>query len=253
MLSSKASSLQDAAVVKEKERKKNKSYVLSFDDRFKGDYIDVAAMGAAIAFYDMDLLLRKPNDPNCATIANWKCNALVALGQFEEAVRWYEEIIIRWHFDAEGPNAKLDATAELARKQIAKYRGRKNHPVDYRGTDAGDFDDPPFCMYVAEFLRALASGKAAEATKYVHPEIDKRLSGQVLKREWQALVGKRGTEDLTIALQTHSFEWEGRKEQDLGWCYFSISGEGVSEGVSAIVCATDGSGYAIRDLEFGRP
>jgi len=36
---------------------------------------------AAVAYYDMALVLMKPFDPNYSTVLNWKCNTLTASGQ----------------------------------------------------------------------------------------------------------------------------------------------------------------------------
>jgi tetratricopeptide (TPR) repeat protein len=72
---------------------------------------EVASVQAGIALYDMALVLQKPYDPNYTTVINWKCLALVRLGQFEEAVKWYREIIrITQEVDGSG----TDATMQLA-------------------------------------------------------------------------------------------------------------------------------------------
>jgi tetratricopeptide (TPR) repeat protein len=239
----------DAAGVREKDRKKNKKYIKPFtgDD----EYVDVALVAAAIAYYDMALLLMKPLDPNYATVANWKCNALLKLGQYEEAVAWYQEII-KVSAEADG-NAPPDATAELAAKQLRKYEGRKNEPVDYRATDAELFDAPPFTAHVEEFINKLASGKVTDAVRYIADEKKAEYSVKALKQRWKDLVGEAGLDSLSISLESHQFDWKGRKASEMGWCYFSISGDGVSEGISAVVAKTKEGFLVLTKVEFGRP
>src|SRR5579859_1887620 len=48
---------------------------------------------AALAYYDMALALIKPFDANYSTVVNWKCTVLRSLGQYEDAVNWYREIV----------------------------------------------------------------------------------------------------------------------------------------------------------------
>lgn len=249
-LTSKANNLLDAASVQEKDLKKNKKYIKPFDN--KSEYIDVSLVEAAIAYYDMALLLMKPYDSNYRTVANWKCNALIKLGQYEDAVAWYKEII-KTSAEANGINGPSSTTVELAKKQIAKFDGLKNEPVDYLSNDNTAFNDPPFCMYVAEFINKLAMGKYADAIKYIDHQKEKEYSVKILKKNWKELVGDVDIDSLSVSVESHLFEWEGQKDKEMGWCYFSISGNGINEGIAVIVSTTEHNSYAITKIEFGRP
>jgi hypothetical protein len=250
-LSSKANALRESAETDPEGRKKNRRTIVPFDARCA--LVDVDALGAALAYYDMALLLMKSKDPNYATVANWKCNVLLTLGQYADACAWYAEIL-KVTLEAEGPSAPLSPTAELAKKQLAKYRGKKNEPVAYRGSDIRDFDDPPFCMYAADFVRALAASKFAEAERHVEPTKAKEYSTGRLKTRWKSLVGDVGVEALSISLESHLFEWTGRKAREVGWCYFAVRGDGVDEGVAITVSHDkESTGIAISHVEFGRP
>lgn len=251
MLISKANNLLDAASVQEKDLKKNKKYIKPFDN--KSEYIDVSLVAAAIDYYDMSLLLVKPYDSNYRTVANWKCNALIKLGQYEDAVAWYKEII-KTSAEANGINGPSNATVELAEKQIAKFNGLKNEAVDYHSNDNEAFNDPPFCMYVAAFINALAIGKYTDALKYIDHEKEDAYSVKTLKKNWKELVGEADIDSLSVSLESHLFEWKGQKDIEMGWCYFSISGNGISEGISVIVSKIEQqNSYAITKIEFGRP
>jgi hypothetical protein len=251
VLVSKGNGLLDASVVSKKAQKKNRTYVRG-DKR--GEVVDVAAVLAAIAYYDMALLLMRPFDPSYPTVANWKCNALCAIGQYADAVTWYEEIV---QIDREqnGGTVSSNATTALARKQIVRYRGRSNAPLSYRTDDVDDFVAPPFTLYAQACLTSLAKGTHADATRYFEQKDRKAYSAKVLKQKWNDLVGGTDFADLSISLEEHLFDWKGRSKTDEGWCYFSVSGPDFNEGISFVVGGTgDGDGsFAVRRIEFGRP
>src|SRR6188768_4245756 len=46
-----------------------------------------------LSYYDMALSLMKRMDPNYQTLLNWKCLALISIGQFQDARLWYEELV----------------------------------------------------------------------------------------------------------------------------------------------------------------
>lgn len=46
--------------------------------------------------------------------------------------------------------------------------------------------------------------------------------------------------------------WRDRHENDLGWAYVAISGDGFSEAVTAVV-AKEAHRTVVRSLEWGRP
>jgi len=44
-----------------------------------------------------------------------------------------------------------NATASLAEEMIRKHEGRANEPLQAPSGTEGYFDDPPYCMYAADF------------------------------------------------------------------------------------------------------
>lgn len=249
MLISKGNSLRSASVVRDSSKKANRTYVRG---QKRGELVDVGLVLAAIAYYDMALLLMRPFDPNYATAVNWKCNALCSIGQYAEAVTWYEEIV-RIDREAHGGAASGDPTAALARKQLASFRSKKNAPLDSRIDDVDDFTAPPFTLYAQEYLRHLASGKYADAAKYFDLEDRTAYSPKRLKQRWTELVGGANLSELSISLQNHLFDWKGKAKTDAGWCYFSVSGADFSDGVAFVIGHSAQGGHAVRSIEFGRP
>jgi len=249
LLISKGNQLVDAAVVAEAGTKKNRTYVPGSE---RGELVDVGLVLAAVAYFDMALLLMRPFDPNYKTVINWKCNALCAIGQYADAVGWYEEIV-RIDGEEHGGTISEGPTTALAQKRIVELREKDNAPLAFRVEAVDDFVTPPFTLYAQHCLTSLAKGKYAEATSYFAEEDRKAYSAKVLKQRWQALVGSRGLADLSLALESHLFEWEGKSKHDIGWCYFSVTGPDIQEGLSFVVGATESQSFAVRRIEFGRP
>jgi tetratricopeptide (TPR) repeat protein len=241
--------LLDASVVSEQAQKKNRTYIQG-DKR--GEVVDVGLVLAAIAYYDMALLLMRSFDPNYRTVTNWKCNALCAIGQYADAVRWYEEIV-RIDSEQNGGTVSGNATTALAKEKMAKYQGRTNAPLSYRTDDLDDFVAPPFTLYAQQCLISLAKGKYADATLYFQQDDRKEYSTKLLKKKWTELVGGADFADLSISLEEHLFEWKGKSRKDEGWCYFSVSGPDFNEGISFVVGRTETGNPAVRRIEFGRP
>jgi hypothetical protein len=184
-------------------------------------------------------------------VVNWKCNTLTALGQYEDAVNWYREIV-RISDEIEG-KAKRNATAELAEEMIQKYAACKNEPLTVRNADTAAFDDPPYCMFAEEFCLLLSEGKFKKAHLYLSPALEERFSLPRLKAVWQQMTQKAKPEEFGLALEQHMVEWPGRKPEEIGWCYFSVSAAEFNEGVTLVIGRTPNNAYWITGLEFGRP
>lgn len=206
---------------------------------------------AAVAYFDMALLLMKPYDPNYATIVNWKCNALLKLEQYEEAVAWYREIV-RISDETDG-QAGRNATAKLAEEMLAKHSGMKNGPLSVDGGIDSSFDEPPYCIHAEEFCSLLVERKFKKAHAYLAPKLRDEFPVQKLKEAWLSMIGTAESDSLSVLLQQHMLNWPSRKSDDIGWCYFSVSAERVSEGVSLVVARTPNNGYWLTEIEFGRP
>ena len=205
----------------------------------------------ALAYYDMALALMKPFDSNYSTVVNWKCNVLRSLGQYEDAVHWYREIV-RISDEIDG-KVKRNATAALADEMIQKLAGRKNEPLDIGTADAAAFDDPPYCMFAEEFCVLLSEGKFKKAHLYLSPPLKEAFPIPKLKAEWQQMTGRAHSEEIGLTLEQHMVDWPGRKSDDVGWCYFSVSAGEFSEAITVVVSRMPDNSDRITQLEFGRP
>lgn len=249
LLVSKANGLADAAIIPQAKLKKGRAYIAGATS---GSLVDVAALHAAIAYYDMALLLMRPFDGNYLTVANWKCNALTKLGQFETAAAWYAEIV-RVDQEANGGVSSNAPTAALAHRQLARFANKENEPLSYRDSDTDDFVAPPFTLYAQQCVLTLAKGKFADGSMHFDVGDRNHFSAAYLKRQWKALVGEAEYSDLSITLESYLFEWDGKSTDDIGWCYFAVSSRDLHEGVECIVKRTGPLGTAIHRIAFGRP
>jgi len=230
----------------------SKANRLSGMSSFGGDQTpDDKTLLAALAHYDMALALLKPFDPNYATVVNWKCNVLGALRQYEEAVAWYREIVRI--SDATDGKSPRNATAALAEKMIRQYEGRGNEPLRTVDSDASNFDDPPFCMFAEEVCLLLSEKKYKKFHACLSPALQGAVPVAKLKEDWQRMTQGAAAADLTLTLEQHTVQWPDRKADEIGWCYFSVSTEGVNEAIAVVVGRTPQNGYWITELEFGRP
>lgn len=204
-----------------------------------------------LSFYDMALSLMKPHDPNYQTLLNWKCLALISLGQYEDARKWYEELV-RAAIESEGRNC-LGATARLALDQIHSLAGKPNKPLpDIDELELRTFDDPPFCLWAEEFCRLLQNRKFRQAHRCLSPEFAKAITLADLKQMWSSMVGSSDV-DTTVTLEQFELSSESGDEGHVGWCYLSVTNDELNEAVSMDVYKTDTNAYEIRSLEFGRP
>ena len=238
-----------------KHRFNGASFLISKANKLAGMGQPLAAIDpqkglAALAYYDMALALIKPFDPNYSTALNWKCNVLRALGQYEDAVEWYREIIPI--SDETDGKAKRNATAALAEEMIQACAGRKNEPLEVNDADAALFDDPPFCMHAEKFCRWLNEGKFSKAHQLLSPALKETFPVPALKAAWQTMTGHSKPEDISLALEQHAVDWPDRKPDEIGWCYFSVSTAESSEAVTVVIGGKDHA-LLITALEFGRP
>ena len=206
----------------------------------------------AVAYFDMALSLQKPYDPNYPTVINWKCLALIRLGQFETAVEWYGEIVRL--SDATDGKSRRNATALLAEEMIQRYAGRKNEALapDSDG-DARTFDDPPYCMVGGQLCQFLQAGKYKLAHGLLAEPLRLKLTVAVLKQQWLSLLQGTEPEMISVTLEKHLTDWPDRRPDDVGWCYFALAGEGWSEGISLVVGRTPQNLQVVTEVEFGRP
>jgi tetratricopeptide (TPR) repeat protein len=206
---------------------------------------------AAVAYFDMALLLMKPYDPNYASVVNWKCNALLKLEQYEEAVDWYREIV-RISDETDGQAAR-NATAKLAEEMIRKHSGMKNGPLPAGRDIDPNFDEPPYCRYAEGFCSLLVERKFKKAHAYLAPKLREDFPVRRLKEAWLSMIGAAGSDSLSVALEQHMLNWPSRKTDEIGWCYFSVSAKDMSAGVSLIVARAPHNGFWVTAVEFGRP
>lgn len=205
----------------------------------------------ALAYYDMALALMKPFDPNYPTLVNWKCNLLAALGQYETAIEWHQEIV-RISDETDGLTTR-NATAQMAMEMIQRYAGRKNEPLASSEAEITAFDLPPYAMMAEEFCRRLCEGHFKKAQAMLSPKLRDLFPLAKLRADWQQMTRSSQTEPMSLALEQHLLDWPDRNPDDIGWCYVSVTASEFSEAVTVVVSRMPDHSERITHLEFGRP
>lgn len=204
-----------------------------------------------LSFYDMALFLMKPYDPNYQSLLNWKCLALISLGQYEDARKWYEELV-RIAIESEGPNG-LGPTARLAQDQIASLTGKLNESLpDVDEFDVREFDDPLFCLWAEQFCQLLQDRKFNQAHRCLSSELGSTITPTKLKSLWSRMLGSSLGETI-VTLMRFEFASESGDEGHVGWCYLSVTNDDINEAISMDVYKTPSNAYELRSLVFGRP
>ena len=212
---------------------------------------DFRKVQKAISLYDIALGLMKPHDPNYQTIINWKCLTLIEIGQFEEACKWYEELV-RSAVESQGPNVK-DPTRDFAKEQLKRYKSKKNLPIKELDQSEMDiFDDPSFCLWAEGFCNELQNNKFKKAHQYFSPELAREIPLKKLKENWLQLLDGSDS-NIDIHLEAHRVGTEQDKDTFVGWCYFVVANNEINEAISFDIYQTEGHGFEIRGIEFGRP
>ena len=223
----------------------------SFGAEKKPSKKEIAKLREGLSYYDMALSLLKPHDPNYQTLVNWKCLALISLGQYRDAREWYEELV-RADVRSQGEKAR-SATASLALEQIEALRDKENEPLpDVDPRDVSLFDDPPFCRVAEDFCFQLRDGKFSDAHRFLAPSLREEMTPDVLKRSFRALTGGAKS-DVDVRLERYDLLPADSESNEVGWCYVAVESETASEAISLGFGVAYSHVFEIRSIEFGRP
>ena len=148
---------------------------------------------------------------------------------------------------------RLEPGGRPREEMIAKYSGMRNSSLPSGGDIGASFDDPPYCMHAEEFCSLLVERKFKKAYAYFAPTLQQKLSAEKLREAWLSMIGTAKVESLSVLLERHMLDWPSRKNEEIGWCYFSLSSDEISEGISLVVARTPYNGYWLTEIEFGRP
>jgi len=208
------------------------------------------ALRKGLDFYEIALGLMKPFDPNYSTIMNWRCLALIKQGRYSEAVSGYKEIVsISEKTDGKHlPNA----TAQLAKDQITKYATLEDIVNDGDNeSDVNLFDDPPYCMFAGEFCSLLVDRKFKKAHSLLSEAAKEKWSQKAIQSNWESMVD--GVDLPDCNLLENLTDWPSRKQNEIGWCYHSVTHDLLNEAIAVVVALTKHNTYQITKIEFGRP
>ena len=98
-----------------------------------------------------------------------------------------------------------------------------------------------------EFANALVKGDYSLAQSLIH--INEEVN---LEAEFMEMIEYGDGPVTCVELMNEKVSWSARQEDDIGWAYVALAGEGFSEAVSVVVSKRNGS-VKITDIEWGRP
>ena len=73
-----------------------------------------------------------------------------------------------------------------------------------------------------------------------------------LKENWLELLDASES-NIDTNLEAHRVGTGQDEDKFIGWCYFVVANEEVNEAISFDIYQTEGHGFEIREIEFGRP
>ena len=107
-------------------------------------------------------------------------------------------------------------------------------------------------QFAVQFARALTEGDFDAAHRMLSTDLRQQLSADNLGAEFDSMTDYFDSAAKVDGHTETMSDWPGKRADDLGWVYVSISGTPCSEAVIVIV-SSGGDGMAISSIEWGRP
>lgn len=103
-----------------------------------------------------------------------------------------------------------------------------------------------------EFANTIVNGDFAAAHELLAEQQQSEWSPDSLKEEYEEMTEYGESPINHIEVMNEMIEWPTKKDNDIGWAYVTISGDGYSEAVAVVVCSENRQ-LKIREIEWGRP
>jgi hypothetical protein len=197
-----------------------------------------------IAVYYLDIANAINRD---LTTMNWRAQCLRLMRRWDEAIAAFRELM---DFATGEDKAIYHPLAKECIRLCEK--GRAKNPAPAKPKKTASVADPEHVRIATSFADALVAGDFKKAHGLLSPSLKKSTSELALARCFKGLLpsAKSTIDDANVVDAMD--DWPNRKPGDVGWAYVALTGDGFSEGVSVTV-SKEGKGFAIRELEWGRP
>ena len=105
-----------------------------------------------------------------------------------------------------------------------------------------------------DFANHLIAGEFDLASKMVAPAKSSEFNETWIASEYEEMIeyGDGKPNHIEVMTQDSMNNWPAKQDNDLGWVYVAICGDGYSEAVAVIFNAHE-SMPMIREIEWGRP
>jgi len=105
-----------------------------------------------------------------------------------------------------------------------------------------------------DFVNLVVSGKYGLASNMVAPSKKSEYSAVWIATEYEEMIeyGDGSPNHIEVMNKDTMSDWPSKEEDDLGWVYVAICGDGYSEAVAVIFSNLE-LPASIREIEWGRP
>ncbi len=112
----------------------------------------------------------------------------------------------------------------------------------------------PYAEIAVAFAVALVNGDFSRAQALLVPELRTQFTPEALRERFYRMFRYSDAEPHSVHFEKRSQmdDWPAKREDDVGWVYVGIEGDGFMEAVTVIVAKINGEAL-IRDVEWGRP
>lgn len=114
-------------------------------------------------------------------------------------------------------------------------------------------EDGSFQRFAYDFANALCHKQYGNAAALL--SLEQNLDAETLQQKFEQMISYGDDlNNIECELFEESMtEWPAKTENDVGWQYVSIMGDGFSEAVAVTVCRDSLGEFKIRVIEWGRP
>jgi hypothetical protein len=197
-----------------------------------------------IAVYYLDIANTIERD---LTTMNWRAQCLKLMRRWDDAIAAFRELM-------GFATGEYEAIYHPLAKRCIRFceEGRAKDPTPTKSENTAPVADPEYVQLATSFADALVAGNFKKARALLSHSLKRSTSEKALAKSLEDLLpSAQSTIDDSNVVDTMD-DWPDKKPGDVGWAYVALNGDGFSEGVSVTV-SKEGTGLAIRDVEWGRP
>ena len=103
-----------------------------------------------------------------------------------------------------------------------------------------------------EFANSIVNGNFSAAYELLTEQLKAEWDPNSLKEEYDEMIDYGQGPVTYIEVMNEMTDWPAKKENDVGWAYVAMNGDGYGEAIAVVVCS-DNNQLRIREIDWGRP